>query len=265
MELITLGNTCIFVVKVLGDSDLANDNSIVVYLPEWIRLLQVVPANFVIKWDMVPSADAADSQVDVTESCITMNERNVVIKDEEIDNHHRKLNQQGQEKSYNTSVLSLLVIVIEFEEIAIWVLVGEVNHINDEEVEDCCKSIPGDDLAELYWEAEDVCLSHVADKNHQAEANGISKVAHDNNTQLLELVPVSVFQCDLVECLQSVSDRNHRCVDQLQKDKLAQVMDHHTHPKNSKDYKECFTVIKQVSLTYSHVKNDLLEDELQLA
>jgi ATP phosphoribosyltransferase len=68
---------------------------------------------------MVPSADAADSQVDVTESCITMNERNVVIKDEEIDNHHRKLNQQGQEKSHNSSVLSLLVIVIEFEEIAI--------------------------------------------------------------------------------------------------------------------------------------------------
>ena len=68
---------------------------------------------------MVPSADAADSQVDVTESCITMNERNVVIKDEEIYNHHRKLNQQGQKKSYNTSVLSLLVIVIELEEITI--------------------------------------------------------------------------------------------------------------------------------------------------
>jgi hypothetical protein len=68
---------------------------------------------------MVPSADAADSQVNVAESCITMNERYVVIKDEEIDNHHSELNQQGQEKSYNTSVLSLLVIVIELEEIAI--------------------------------------------------------------------------------------------------------------------------------------------------
>jgi hypothetical protein len=62
---------------------------------------------------VVSSSDATYTQVDVAESCITMDERNIVIKYEEIHNQHSELNQQGQEKSNNTSVLCLLVIVIK--------------------------------------------------------------------------------------------------------------------------------------------------------
>ncbi len=194
-----------------------------------------------------------------------MDERNIVIKYEEIHNQHSELNQQGQEKSNNTSVLCLLVIVIKLQKVTVSVLIGKVNDINDEKIKDCCKSIPGNYLAKLYWEAKNVRLRHVTDQNHQAETKSISKVAHDNDTQLLKLVPISVFQCDFVKCLQSVINGYHRCVYQLQKNELAQVMDDHTHPKHSKDDDQCFTIIKQVTLTYSHIEDDFLEDELQLA
>lgn len=87
-----------------------------------------------------------------------MHKRDVIVKYEEVQDQHCQLDHQREEQANDASTLSLLVVVVEPEEITVAVLVSEVHDVTDEEVKHRGESIPRDEFAQLYREAEDVLL-----------------------------------------------------------------------------------------------------------
>ena len=87
-----------------------------------------------------------------------MHKRDVIVKDEEIQDQHCQMDHQREKQANDASTLSFLVVVVEPEEITVAVLVSEVHDVTDEEVKHRSKSIPRDEFAQLYREAEDVLL-----------------------------------------------------------------------------------------------------------
>ena len=102
LELITLRHLGFVVREGATDLVLVYDDAVIVDLTKTVGLLQIVPADFIVKRDMVPLAKSTDPHVDVVDSGIVMDENDVVVEDENIDNEHRELHQEGHEEADET-------------------------------------------------------------------------------------------------------------------------------------------------------------------
>lgn len=105
----------------------------------------------------------------------------------------------------------------------------------------------------------------MAGDNQQHEEKRVGHVAHDYGANLLELAPELVLESQLVECSQLVGKLNHRRVDDFQEHILAQVVDDHSEPEDKHNDSHGFQVVIHSTLADTHVEDDLLENELELA
>ncbi len=133
-----------------------------------------------------------------------MDKCNVVVKDEEVKDYHCKLDKQGQEKTNYSCILRFLVVVVKFEQITIGILVRKIDHVDYEEVKHRCQPIPCNYLAKLDRKAENISLGQMAGQNEKAEDQSVGKIAHHDDSKLLELAPISILQGNLVESLKLV-------------------------------------------------------------
>lgn len=102
-----------FVVGVSGANlVLVHDDSVVIDLAKAVSLLEVVPTDFVIEWNVVALAEARDTHVDVMDPGIVVHKDNIVVKDKDVDNEHGELDQKGHEKANEPRRLRLLIVVI---------------------------------------------------------------------------------------------------------------------------------------------------------
>lgn len=67
-----------------------------------------------------------------------MHKSNVVVKDEEVKDHHRKLDEKSQEETNYSCILCFLVVVVKFEQITVRVLVCKIDHVDYEKVKHRC-------------------------------------------------------------------------------------------------------------------------------
>jgi len=83
---------------------------------------------------MVASAQPGDSEVDIVDLGVVVDENDVVVEEEDVEDEHAELHQKGHEEPDEARRLRLLVVVIQLEQIAIQVLVGHVDHADDKKV-----------------------------------------------------------------------------------------------------------------------------------
>lgn len=105
----------------------------------------------------------------------------------------------------------------------------------------------------------------MASQNKEAENKSVGKIAHYNNSKLLELAPISILKSNLVKGLKLIFQFNHRSVDQLQEYILTQIMNAHSEPKHTHEYDSRLNIFEYCALAYAHVINHLLKDELKFA
>ena len=83
-------------------------------------------------------------------------------------------------------------------------MVCKINHIYYKEVEHRCEPIPSNYLAKLDRKAEDISLRQMASQNKEAENKSVGKIAHYDNSKLLELAPISILKSNLVKGLKLI-------------------------------------------------------------
>ena len=98
-----------------------------------------------------------------------MDKADVVIEQEDVGNQLQELDQECNEETDETGVLDPCIIVIEFQQVAVLVLIRQINHNDQEEIKHCGQAIPSNELAELGREAQDQSLGEVANCRHEYE------------------------------------------------------------------------------------------------
>ena len=93
------------------------------------------------------------------DSSIIVHKDYVVVEHKDVEDEHSELDHKCHEKSDEAWRLCLFVIVVEFKEIAIQILVSHIHHTDQEEVEASCNAVPGNELANWDWEAADKSIT----------------------------------------------------------------------------------------------------------
>jgi len=146
-----------------------------------IRLLQVVPRNLVVRRYVVTTTQPCDPKINVGDARVTVHKHYVVVEDEAVDDDEGELGEEGDEHADEARVGGLHVVVVEFEHVAVAVLVGHVDGEDEDEVEDSGQSIPCDHLAPPWREAVNVALADVHDQDPEAEKECVAESAKDNH------------------------------------------------------------------------------------
>lgn len=98
-----------------------------------------------------------------------MHKNDIVIKKVDVQYQQKELNQEGNEQPDEATVVCSLIIIVNFEEVTIQLLVAHVHNHYEEKVEAGAETIPGNQFAELHWEAKDpsVCYMINAHQKHK--------------------------------------------------------------------------------------------------
>jgi len=143
--------------------DLVDQDSVLVDLSNVVSLLQVVPRDFVVSRNVVTSAESADSKVNVRNARVHVYEDDVVVEYEGVEHKESYFGEEGDEESKHSRIACLLIVVVQFEEVSVLVLVSHVYNQDEEEVQTSGKPKPSDKFACQRREAVDVLLRQVAD------------------------------------------------------------------------------------------------------
>lgn len=98
LELVDLAREHRVVVD-LGDAQRVHHDAIQINLAQEVGLPQVGPRDFVVLWDEVALAEAADSHVDVFDAAVAVHEHNVLVHDPDVVDGDRKLDQERYEEA----------------------------------------------------------------------------------------------------------------------------------------------------------------------
>jgi hypothetical protein len=102
---------------------------------------------------------ATDSHVDVTKATVHMDEHYVVVEDEQVHYEKAQMDDEGEEIPYKARIcLTLRIVEVELEKVSCPILRSEINHADQEKVEDCRQAIPSYEFAEGNWETVYVLL-----------------------------------------------------------------------------------------------------------
>jgi len=123
---------------------------------------------------------------------VVVDKNDVIVEQENVEDEHAELDEEGQKKSDEPRRLRLLVVVVKLEQITVQVLIGHVNDTDDEEVKARGDSVPRDELADRDGEAADPFLGQVVDKDEENEEDRVGERTHHHYSQLLVHLPVRV-------------------------------------------------------------------------
>ena len=119
LELVTFGHSWFVVVERWRYLVAIDDNSIVVYFAEAVCLLQVVPTDLVVEWDVVALAQAWNSHINVVDSCIIVDENDVIVEHKDVEYEHSELNHEGHKEANKAWRLRFLIVIVQLEEVSI--------------------------------------------------------------------------------------------------------------------------------------------------
>lgn len=98
-----------------------------------------------------------------------MNKNNVVVEQVNIHNQKEELDQKRDEKPNEATIVGGLVVVVNFEQVTVYLLVAHVHYDNEDEVQAHTQSVPRDHFAELDRKAENVLVSNMINGNKEHE------------------------------------------------------------------------------------------------
>jgi len=98
-----------------------------------------------------------------------VNKNNVVVEQVNIHNQKEKLDQKRDEKPNEATIVGGLVVVVNFEQVTVHLLVAHVHYDNEDEVQAHTQSVPRDHFAELDRKAENVLVSNMINGNKEHE------------------------------------------------------------------------------------------------
>lgn len=101
LELVGLARQ-LFVGVDLGHLEWVDHDPVVVDLTQEVGLSQVGPRNLIVIWQVVALAQATDSQVDVLDASVTVDEHQVLVHDPAVPNRDTKLDQESNEHANRT-------------------------------------------------------------------------------------------------------------------------------------------------------------------
>lgn len=91
LELIALRNLWLIICERTRYHDFVDHNPIIVDFCQTVGLFQIVETDFIIIWYVVTPASSCDANNDIFNACVTMNEANIVVKQEYIQNKLQEL------------------------------------------------------------------------------------------------------------------------------------------------------------------------------
>ena len=91
LELIALCNLWLIVCERTRDHNFVNHNPVIVDFCQTVCLFQIVETDFIIKWYVVTFASPCNANNDIFDARVTMNEADVVVKQEHIQNKLQEL------------------------------------------------------------------------------------------------------------------------------------------------------------------------------
>ena len=214
-----------------------DDDAVVVDLACLVEVPQVVEADLAVLRQEEPAELARDAHVDVAQPPVHVHKHDVIVEDEQVHDQQAQVDYECQEEAHEARVgIRLPIVEVELEEVARPVLRREVYHRDQEEVEDSREAVPRDELAERDREAVDVLLRHVADPHKQQENQRVRQGSKCHNRHFLADIPEGVLNLDLVPHELHLDDR---CIHDLQKDVLAEVVNGHAQPQDQVCNKQC--------------------------
>ena len=134
MELIAFRNFWFVICKRTWHHDLIDHNPVVVDLSQAIGLFQIVETDFIVKRYVVTLAGSRDTNHNIFDARVAVDEADVVVEYEDINYQSEELHQECNEKANESGVLHPSIVVVKFEKISIFVLVCKVDHCNQEKV-----------------------------------------------------------------------------------------------------------------------------------
>lgn len=135
------------------------DDPVLVYLAFRILVIQQTKAQLVVVRNKVITTFSRDSEVDIGDLLVVVDEENVLIEENDIDKNDHKLNQEGQEVAHKARACTLFIEVVEeLEKVSSIILICKVNDCDQGEVKHREESEPSEGFAEDSWEAEDPFL-----------------------------------------------------------------------------------------------------------
>ncbi len=169
LELVAFGDFRLVVSVSWGDFVPIDNDSVVVDLTKAIGLLQVVPADLVVEWNVVSLSKSRNTHVNVMDSRIVVDKDNVVVEDKDVEDEHSELHHECHEESDEARRLSFLIVIVELEQVSIKVLISHINDADQEEVETCCNAVPSDKFADWNWEATDKFIAKLTHHDQEKE------------------------------------------------------------------------------------------------
>ena len=90
--------------------------------------------DFIVKRYVVTLASSCDTNHNIFDARVAMDEADVIVEYEDINYQSEELHQECNEKANESGVLHASIVVVKFEEISIFVLVCKVDNCNQEKV-----------------------------------------------------------------------------------------------------------------------------------
>lgn len=182
LELVTFGHSGFVVVERWCYLVAIDHNSIVVYFAKAVSLLQVVPTNLIVEWDVVALAQAWNSHINVVDSCIIVDKYDVIVEHKDVEYEHSKLNKEGHEEANKSWRLRLFIVIVQLEEVSIQILIRHIDDTNQKEVQACGHTIPCNEFAHTNREATYELLRQVTCHDKEQEQDCIRCGAHNDNS-----------------------------------------------------------------------------------
>ena len=134
MELIAFRNLWFVICERTWYHDFVDNNPVIVDLSQAVGLFQIVETDFIVKRYVVTLAGSCDTDHNIFNARVAMDEADVVVEYEDIDNQSEELHQECNEKANKSGVLHASIVVVKFEKISIIVLICKVYNCNQEKV-----------------------------------------------------------------------------------------------------------------------------------
>ena len=134
MELVAFRNLWLIICERTWYHDFVNNNPVVVDLSQAVGLFQIVETDFIVKRYVVTLASSCDTDHNIFNARVAVDEADVVVEYEDIDNQSEELHQECNEKANESGVLHTSIVIVKFEKISIIVLVCKVDNCNQEKV-----------------------------------------------------------------------------------------------------------------------------------